>query len=153
MTAVVVRRLGPDDLPGLLRLYAQLNPEDPPVDMPVLQRTWARITNHPDLVYVGVFIGPLLIATCHAALIPNLTRGARPYAVIENVITDRAHQRRGLGALAMRSLIALCWEANCYKITLTSGMKRADIHPFYEALGFDRRAKQAFVLQRSQPRS
>jgi GNAT superfamily N-acetyltransferase len=148
MAAVVVRRLAPDDLSALLRLYAQLHPDDPQVAPVVLERTWARITNDPGLVYVGVFIGPALVATCHAALIPNLTRGARQYAVIENVVTDRAHQRRGFGALAMRSLIALCWEADCYKIMLMSGTRRAEIHPFYETLGFDRKAKQAFVLER-----
>jgi len=151
MAAVVVRRLAPDDLPALLRLYAQLQPNDPHVEPAVLQRTWSRITNDPGLIYVGVFIGPMLITTCHAALIPNLTHGARSYAVIENVVTDHEHKRRGFGALAVRSLIALCWEADCYKVMLMSGTRRAEIHPFYDTLGFDRQAKQAFVLERPSP--
>jgi hypothetical protein len=36
---------------------------------------------------------------------------------------------------------------------LMSGTRRAEIHPFYETLGFDRKAKQAFVLERPSPNS
>jgi GNAT superfamily N-acetyltransferase len=146
MVEPVVRRLGLSDLSELLRLYAQLQPGDPPLSAAVAERTWARIVNDPALIYIGVFVAGKLASTCHAALIPNLTRGARPYAVVENVVTDQAHQRRGFGALAMRELIARCWRADCYKIMLMSGSRRAAVHGFYSALGFDRDAKQAFVL-------
>ena len=39
-----------------------------------------------------------------------------------------SERRQGIGAL------------------LTSGMARAEVHGFYEALGFDKHAKQAFVI-------
>lgn len=48
----------------------------------------------------------------------------------------------------VRSAIARCWEAGCYKIMLASGNGRGGAQAFYEALGFDRRAKQSFVLKR-----
>lgn len=145
--SVVVRRLQRQDLPGVLRLLAQLQPDDPRVEPSVLERTWQRITRDPALIHVGVLLQDELVAMCHAAVIPNLSRGARPYAVIENVVSDSAHQRCGYGKLAMRTLIAQCWQRRCYKIMLMSGSARASVHGFYDALGFDRQAKQAFVLK------
>jgi GNAT superfamily N-acetyltransferase len=143
-----VRKLDLPDLPELMRLYAQLSPHDVSAPSEVLARTWTRITADPALVYVGVFLDETLVSTCHAALIANLTRSARPYALIEGVFTDATQRRRGFGALAMRSLLAYCWDAGCYKVMLMSGASRVGAHSFYDSLGFDRHAKQGFVISR-----
>jgi hypothetical protein len=39
-----------------------------------------------------------------------------------------------------------CWARQCYKVTLTSGFARAEIHGFYASLGFHKKARQAFVI-------
>lgn len=36
-----------------------------------------------------------LVASCTLTLTPNLTRGCRPYGVIENVVTDVGFRKRG----------------------------------------------------------
>jgi GNAT superfamily N-acetyltransferase len=101
----------------------------------------------PAQVYVGGFVeGSSLIAACNACIIPNLTRGARPYALIENVVTHASHRRRGIGMKVMQALLERCWARGCYKVMLMSGMNRAGVHGFYEALGFDKTSKQAFVI-------
>ena len=76
----------------------------------------------------------------------------RPYAVIENVVTRKERRREGHGQGLMAALIEACWERGCYKIMLLSGLARPEAHRFYEEVGFDRRAKQAFVLRRPQGR-
>jgi hypothetical protein len=78
-------------------------------------------------------------------IVPNLSRGVRPYAITENVGTLATHRRQGLGSLVMRAIIAHCWEAGCYKTMLASGVQRGGAHAFYAALGFDARAKQSFM--------
>jgi predicted GNAT family acetyltransferase len=97
---------------------------------------------------MGAFDGSRLIATCTAAIVPNFTRGARPYAVIENVWTHPEFRRRGLGSAVLGQLLSRCWEANCYKVMLLSGTHRAAAHAFYERNGFDKHAKQGFVIRR-----
>ena len=52
-------------------------------------------------------------------------------------------RREVLEALVMR-----CWQRDCYKIMLMSGSARGAAHSFYEAIGFDRLAKQAFTIRR-----
>ncbi|MGI9431307.1 MAG: GNAT family N-acetyltransferase, partial [Myxococcota bacterium] len=99
-------------------------------------------------VYVGAFSASGLLATCTAAIVPNLTRGARPYAVIENVWTHPSARRRGLGSAALRQLLDRCWNADCYKVMLLSGARREEAHEFYERNGFDKHAKQGFIIRR-----
>jgi GNAT superfamily N-acetyltransferase len=144
---VVIRALGREDLASLLSLYGHLHADDdalPPAER--VAEIWDAIMSDPAHVYLGAFAGGELVSACNAAVIPNLTRGARPYAVIENVVTHADHRRRGIGARVMRALLDRCWERRCYKVMLMSGMRRAEIHAFYAALGFDKHGKQAFVI-------
>jgi hypothetical protein len=39
--------------------------------------------------------------------------------------------------------------SRCYKVMLMPGAGRHEIHACYEALGFDRDAKQAFIVRHS----
>jgi GNAT superfamily N-acetyltransferase len=142
-----IRNLSQDDLEPLLSLYRQMNPRDDPLpEHSHVRALWFDILHSPSLIYVGGFAGGQLVAACNAAIIPNLTRGTRPYAVIENVVTDTKCRRRGFGSRVMRALLDQCWARHCYKVMLMSSMARVEIHGFYDSLGFDRHAKQAFVI-------
>ena len=144
----LIRALSAADLEGLLRLYEDIGIVKPTDSREGIERTWARILESGLLHYVGVFVAGSLASTCHAVVVPNLSRGVRPYAIIENVGTLSTHRRRGLGTLALQEAIARCWEAGCYKIMLASSVQNARAHAFYRALGFDANAKQSFVLAR-----
>lgn len=143
-----LRKLALHDLDALLRLYTDIGLLDSESERALLEQTWARILASDWIFYLGVFVEGTLAATCHAVVVPNLSRGVRPYAIIENVGTLATHRRRGLASIAMRAIIAHCWDAGCYKILLASGLQRSGAHAFYHALGFDSRAKQSFVLTR-----
>jgi GNAT superfamily N-acetyltransferase len=144
----LTRPLLSTDLDGLLRLYEDMGILKPTDSREGIERTWARILESELLHYVGVFVEGSLASTCHAVIVPNLSRGVRPYAIIENVGTLSTHRRRGLGKLALEAAIAGCWQAGCYKIMLASSVQNARAHAFYRALGFDANAKQSFVLTR-----
>jgi GNAT superfamily N-acetyltransferase len=148
MTAeIVIRDLGRDDLDSLLSLYGHLHEHDDALpERSEVERIWASILRDPAQVYLGAFVGNTLVSACNACVVPNLTRGARPYAVVENVVTHASHRQRGIGARVLRELLERCWARKCYKVMLMSGMSRAEMHGFYAALGFDKNAKQAFVI-------
>ena len=82
-------------------------------------------------------------------MVPNLTRGARPYALIENVVTDAAFRRCGIATFLMQELLARCWARGCYKAMLLSGSSRDEAHGLYLAVGFDASAKLGFVAKPS----
>lgn len=89
-----------------------------------------------------------LLATCTAAIVPNLTRGARPYAVVENGWTHPGSRRQGVGSAVLQELLSRYWAAGCYKVMLLSASHRGAAHEFYERNGFDKHAKQGFILRK-----
>lgn len=146
-----VRELTTAELDALLSLYEHLHASDAPLPpRGELNDLWHAIRCDPNLKYFGAFIDGRLIASCALAIIPNLTRGCRPYAVIENVVTHREYRRRGYGRAVLRHALAYAWSRDCYKAMLLTGRKDEGACRFYESAGFDRSAKQAFLAK---PRS
>lgn len=144
---MLCRRVIPSDLTALLRLYTFLNPTDPilqPED-PAVLRQWAVIRADPHLRYYVVEVDGSVVATCAFTLIPNLTRGMRPYGVIENVVTDPAFRQQGLGTSVLHHALAEAWREGCYKVMLSTGSKRESTLRFYEKAGFQRGVKTGFV--------
>ncbi|WP_254656605.1 GNAT family N-acetyltransferase [Leisingera sp. JC1] len=88
-------------------------------------------------------------ATLH--VLPNLTHGGRPYALIENVVTLRAFQSRGFGRAVMNFARDRAWAMDAYKIMLLTG-KAAGVRGFYERLGYTGDDKHAMTLRRSPAR-
>ena len=145
--ALLIRNLVFSDLDKLLALYHDLNPLDdalPP--RPTVEEVWRAILVDPMQIYLGGFVDDALVSACNAAVVRNLTRGARPYAVIENVVTATDHRRHGFGSAVLQALLTLCRARHCYKVMLLSGANRADAHAFYDSNGFDSTAKQAFII-------
>lgn len=143
-----LRELVGSDLDALMALYRSLHSNDEPIENGLAVEIWAEILADSHQVYLGGFVGEQLVVACAVAFIPNLTRGGRPYAVIENVVTSSALRRRGYGTTLLRAAIDRCWLRNCYKVMLMSAAGRTGAHQFYESLGFDRLSKQAFILKR-----
>lgn len=142
-----IRSLVSNDLASLLRLYRFLNPRDPVLAeaSPVVHDHWEAILRDERLVYFGGEIDGLLVSTCTLCIVPNFTRGMRPYGVIENVVTDPAHRKKGLGTAVLRHALAYCWDQGCYKVMLETGSKREETLRFYEQAGFERGVKTGFV--------
>ena len=85
---VLIRAAKLDDLEGLMRLYAQLNPEDPKWEGSKHCHELNKILGSENLtIFVGA-VDDRIIATCYLNIIPNLSRGASPYGIIENVVVD-----------------------------------------------------------------
>jgi len=97
--------------------------------------------------YYGGFVDGSLVSSCTLTIIPNLTRGCRPYGVIENVVTHVAHRRRGYAKAVLLEALGDAWAANCYKVMLLTGRKDEATFRFYESVGFDRNGKQAFIAR------
>ncbi len=143
-----VRQLRREDLNVLLELYDHLTRDRvPPPSRTHLEAVWDELCTDPRYLYFGAEIDGRIVASCTVTIIPNLTRSAKPYGVIENVVTHSDFRRRGCGAAVMNEAIDRCWAADCYKVMLLSGAGREEAHAFYENLGFDKNAKQGFVIR------
>jgi GNAT superfamily N-acetyltransferase len=133
------------DLPELLSLYAQLHAADPAPGGETLQSLWAGILSDPDYHILLAKAEDKAVASVTLIVIKNLTHGARPYAIIENVITSATHRRRGFAAALMAEAVRIAEDAGCYKVSLATGRKDEGTLRFYEECGFNRTDKTAFI--------
>ncbi len=141
-----VRDITANELPALLALYRHLHDEPPPA-FEALRAVWAEALANPRCRYFGGYTADELVSSCTIMVIPNLTRGGRPYAVIENVVTEVAHRRQGWGSALLAHALRFAWAQGCYKVMLMTGRRDEATLRFYEAAGFDRHDKQAFVAR------
>jgi GNAT superfamily N-acetyltransferase len=143
----VIRSATSDDLAAIGRLYAQLHPDDPPVVDGNGAAVFSEILDRPGLDLLVLELDGQIVATTYLNVIPNLTRGCRPYAVIENVVVDEHLRGRGLGKQLMAATLSRAWEAGCYKAMLQTGSRTPATHAFYRAAGFSPDAKTAYLAR------
>jgi GNAT superfamily N-acetyltransferase len=144
---VALRPAERGDLDALLALYLQLNPDDADAPRAGLPAIFERILANAAFEIVVAESAGRLVATCYLNLIPNLSRGGRPYAVVENVVVDAAWRGRGIGRQVVRHALARAWAAGCYKALLQTGSRDAAVHAFYAACGFSKTDKTGFVAR------
>lgn len=145
----VFREAGPDDFEGILRLYRQLHPEDPVLRDGSDAAVFAQIAGSPGLHLFVLEAAGAVVATTYLNIIPNLTRRASPYAVIENVVVDETLRGTGLGKRVMAATLRAAWDAGCYKAMLQTGSRDPATHAFYRACGFSPGAKTAYLARPS----
>jgi GNAT superfamily N-acetyltransferase len=78
-------------------------------------------------------------------VIPPYANILRPYALIENVVTDEAYRKRGLATACLSYAKELAIRENCYKLMLMTGSKLESTLKFYENAGYNRHDKTAFI--------
>lgn len=136
-----------DELEALLELYTHLNPTDAPLpDEATLRQVWDDFLTDPKVCCLVGEADNQLVTSCTLVIIPNLTRGMRPYGLIENVVTHAAYRQKGFGTRLLRHALQLAQEQNCYKVMLLSGRKEEETLRFYEKAGFQRGVKTGFVV-------
>lgn len=141
---MTTRPLTKADLPAAMTLYQALVGDAPLGDISDLQ----TVLDHPGTTLLGTFKGSALASLLTLHLLPNITNAARPYALIENVITHPDFRNQGFARQNLTSAIDQAWNANAYKIMLMTG-KSANAKPLYEKLGFKADEKWAMTLRKT----
>ena len=124
------------DFEGIMNLLRQLNPDDPVINDGRDKVIFERILKQSNLRILIQEENGKIISTCYLNIIPNLTRDASPYAVIENVVTDAEFRNQGFGKKLMVFALESAWKAECYKVMLQTGSKKESTHKFYASCGF-----------------
>lgn len=140
------------DLKSVLELYRELIPDDLPLDAHLADRIFNDIVNTDSFCILLLEYKGLSVATCAISIIPNLTRGGAPYAVVENVVTKQRFRKRGFGTEIMKAAIDFSETRGCYKIMLLTGSDNESTHSFYSNLGFSGDSKKAYVIKKGVPK-
>jgi len=98
---------------------------------------FARQLATPTLTLLIVEAADAVVATCMLVIVLNFSSGGRPWALIENVITDEACRSRGIGRKLIDAALTQAWESGCYKAALLAGSKNEARLRFYHAAASD----------------
>jgi GNAT superfamily N-acetyltransferase len=146
---LAVRPAGLDDLAAVLALLAQLNHDEAPPAPALAAAAWREILARAGVTTLLGCLGGIPVACLTLVVVPNLSRGARPYALIENVVTDEAHRGLRIGRTLIDAAVQRAWDEGAYKVMLMTGSKKESTLGFYRASGFTA-DKTAFQIRRPQ---
>ena len=133
------------DFDGIMNLLRQLNPGDQIIADGRDKATFGQILREPNLKIIVMEEKGKIISTCYLNIVPNLTRNASPYAIIENVVTDEMFRKQGFGKMTVKFAMDYAWKSGCYKVMLLTG--REYTHDFYKSCGFIAGEKFAFIAK------
>ncbi len=142
------REIKKEELDQLLEFYLLhlYDIKDEPIpDQKILKNTWKDIIESKNFAVLGVFDNGILMSSCSIAIVPNLTRGCRPYALIENIATHRQNRRKGYGRVNLEFAAAYAKEKGCYKAMFMTGHLNENIEKFCQAIGFIAGVKKAYI--------
>lgn len=142
----MVREAEFKDLDAVLELYLNLHEDCIPAHDGHLSGTWDKIIRDPDHHLIVNEIDGKIVSSAVCVIIPNLTRGVRPYAFIENVVTRKDYRRRGLARECLDYAKDIAVKNNCYKMMLLTGSKDPSTLRFYESAGYNSSDKTAFIM-------
>jgi GNAT superfamily N-acetyltransferase len=145
-SAIRIREATDSDFEAVMRLYRQLNPDDPVLEDGSDQAAYEQIMKTKGLQIFVCELDGRIAATCYLNIVPNVTRRASPYGIIENVVTEVSLRGKGLGKAVVSHALQQAWSAGCYKVMLQTGSQRESTHAFYRACGFTDE-KVAFVAR------
>lgn len=69
----------------------------------------------------------------------------RPYAFIENVVTNEKYRGRGYARECLDYARSIAVDNNCYKMMLLTGTKEEKTLTFYKSAGYNSEDKKAFI--------
>ena len=126
-----------NDLPNILCLYLQPDMDNGKVlTLDDAKGIFAKINVYPDYtVYVAEMDGEI-VGTFALLVMDNLAHMGNKSAIIEDVVVSQSYQRKGIGKQMMEYAIEVCKRKSCYKVALSSNIKRKNAHEFYKNLGF-----------------
>lgn len=140
-----IRTAAETDIPAILSLYAQLEQNENSI-LPLSHalEIFRQIESYPNYHIYIIEQGEEVVGTFSLAIMDNLAHLGAKSGLVEDVVVDEKYRNMGIGKEMMQYAIEICRQNRCYKVCLSSNLKRQDAHLFYESLGFQ---KHGFSFQ------
>ena len=130
----MLREAVQEDLFELLNLYLSLHEKEIPEDSLHLQQVWSEMISDQRHHVIVKEVEGRIVSSCICVIIPNLTRGVKPYALIENVVTREEDRGKGYASACLEYAKKIAKEENCYKMMLLTGSKMKVLRIFIKEL-------------------
>ena len=138
MAQVEIRDACEDDLPAVLHILAESGIDGGESFTPDEAREHFARIRRPGLRLLVAVVEGEIVGTYALAIMERLGKRGTPAGVVEDVAVLPSRQGQGIGRAMMKHALEACRRAGCYKLALSSNLKREDAHRFYDSLGFER---------------
>lgn len=145
--SVTIRQAQKKDLPSILKLYAEEDIDNGDVlAIPDAKDIFDTICSYPNYkIYIAEANGNP-VGTFALAIMHNLAHRGKSSGLVEDVVVAGDMRSKGIGKKMMEYAMEMCRHNHCYKMCLSSSLKRESAHRFYERLGFTKHG-YSFIIQ------
>ncbi len=143
-----IREAREEDFSAIHALMQELNPKDLVQNTAIRKSIYRSILRDSNnIIFAGVIDG-VVVTTCYLNIIQNITWEAAPYALIENVVTSKAHRRNGYGRKCVQHAIDFAYSRECFKVMLMSSQQNDYTREFYGSVGLVQ-SKDGYAMYRA----
>ncbi len=135
---VKIRQATLDDVKDILQIYAESLDNGKVLSVEKAQRVFLKQQQYPDYKVFVAEYEQQLVGTFALLIMENMAHQGTPSAVVEDVGVIPAVQGKGIGKVMMEYALNYAKEKGCYKMSLSSNLRRDKAHQFYESLGFQK---------------
>lgn len=125
-----------DDVPAILSIYADALDNNKVLSAEEAQKIFIKQNQYPDYHVFLAEIDNKAVGTFALLIMENMAHMGTPSAVVEDVGVLPGLQGKGIGKKMMEYALQYAKAKGCYKMTLSSNLRREQAHQFYESLGF-----------------
>ena len=143
----MIRLATREDLKGVLALYKELRPHDSELEAQFARTKWGELIDDPTMLIVVAERDGELASTCALGLNRSIANGARPFGIIEHVVTSQNFRKQGLSRKVLEYALTLAWQHDCAKVMVLSGEALISAHRVYESVGFKGGIEKGFVIK------
>lgn len=136
MSNITIKIATEQDLAILNRLYAEMDAK-PLMSEEEITAIWNQIQQVPNYFIYLAYFEDIAIGTFSLLFMPTMMHlGFHKSAILDAVTISPPYRGKGFGKQMMQKALQISAETGCYKVTLSSNLKRNATHKFYESLGF-----------------
>jgi GNAT superfamily N-acetyltransferase len=134
---IAIRQAKRDDIADIMHLYAQPQYDDGRVlDTDSAAAIFERTAHYPFYKFFVARHTDGTVGVYSLLIMENLGHMGSKSAIVEGVAVAPQAHGMGVGSAMMRHALEIASEYGCYKLALSSNLKRTGAHAFYERLGF-----------------
>lgn len=142
---MMIREINENDFSALSELYTHLHNNKLIDDNESNRALFGEIIADKNHHIIVAEENGKIVSSCVCIIVPNLTHNQQPYALIENVVTDKSYRKSGFASACLAFAKQLAMDHNCYKMMLLTGTKKPATHRFYQKNGYNRFEKTGYI--------
>ena len=137
--SLTIRPGASQDLPQVLDIYNHSGLEhDAVLTLVDVEQWFNQIQHYPSYTQWVASLSERIVGTFALLIMDNLVHRGSPSGIVEAVGVTPDLQGQGIGRQMMEVAIDQCKAAGCYKLTISTNLRRKTAHTFYESLGFEK---------------